>query len=93
MANFVCIWRQSVPVENLWKTIDSCGKLIVLWFLWFLCVYYGSYDIIEILCVYYDSYDIIEILCVYYGSYVYIMNLMFLKYTRFLCDLGSIIIP
>jgi hypothetical protein len=32
MVNFVCIWRQSVPVENLWKTIDSCGKL-------FLCSY------------------------------------------------------
>jgi hypothetical protein len=63
----------------------------------FLCVYYGSYDIIEILCVYYESYVcimcILWFLCVYYESYVYIMVLMFLKYTRFLCDLGSIIIP
>ena len=55
MVNFVCNWRQSVPVENLWKTIDSCGKL-------FLC----SYTSIKS----YESYGSYVILCVYYGSYV-----------------------
>ena len=46
MSNFVCKWRQSVPVENLWKTLYNCGKLysyVILWFLCNLCVYYESY--------------------------------------------------
>ena len=84
----MCKWRQSVVVENLWKTLYTCGKLysyesyVVLWFLcnlmvlmcilWFLCVYYGSYVILWFLCN-------LWFLCVYYGSYVtyvYIMVLM-----------------
>lgn len=46
MSNFLCKWRQSVVVENLWKTIVFCGKL-------YSYESYGSYEsyvILWLLC-------------------------------------------